>query len=171
MKRFLIHFLGGFLALLCAIGLHACGGTETGNPARNPADGSGNPHANPAITLVDGICRKLTSCLDALNESECLLPISASTTLAKEFGVEGDHPFIDVLFGAEGTDLPVNTEALTLCVTSINDLRCDDETIQAIRFQDGTVENLDQMIPDEGCPEVFSGPSRQVTLHPREDLP
>jgi len=163
MKRSFIHDLCVALivsvlaapVVFCAAG---CGGTETGNPGANPTDQTPHMLDNPAIDLMDTICGKLTSCLDGLDESTCRSSVSASTELGAGFGAgPEDYPsFIDVIAAADAQTLRVDTEQLGLCTAAIGDLRCDSEEILAVEIQGSVVANLEQMVPENGCPYVFS---------------
>jgi hypothetical protein len=163
MKRSFIHDLRVALVvsvlaapLLCCIA--GCGGTETGNPGSNPADQIPHMLDNPAIGLMDSICGKLTSCLEGLDESTCRSSVSASTELGTRFGAgPEDYPsFIDVIAAADAQTLRVDTAQLGRCTAAIGDLRCDGEEILAVEIQGSVVANLEQMIPENGCPYVFS---------------
>jgi len=158
MKRSLIPFASGLLLLIAATALPYCGGTETGNPALRPPDGT--PSENPAIALMEATCGKLASCRADISDSACRSAISASTTLPVELGLEDqDYPaFIDVLVGLENGELAVNPEGLSTCIDSIRALDCSDGRIQGVRVDpDGTLSNLEQVIPEEGCSQVFPG--------------
>jgi hypothetical protein len=135
-----------------------CGGTETGNPGPFPQTQGPAVINNPAIVLMDVICGKLTSCLEGLDESICRSSISASETLGASFGAgPGDYPsFIDVIAAVDQGTLRADTEQLGLCTSSIEELGCDSEEILAVEVQDSVVANLEQMVPENGCPNLFS---------------
>jgi len=148
MKRVLIPFLFGLFVFPGAMFLAGCGGTETGNPARHPQD--------PALALMDAICEKLTECFEDLALSDCRSAIAASTTLAGAFGLHdsGFPTYLDLV--VETGSLRADHGALDQCLDSIEALACEDPAIQAIQIVDGSIANLEQMIPTEGCPDVFS---------------
>jgi len=159
MKRSFFPIASGFLLLIAAAALTCCGGTETGNPALRPPDGT-PPSENPAIALMEATCGKLASCRADISDSACRSAISASTTLATELGLEdqGYPAFIDVLIGLENGELAVNAEGLRACIDSIRAFDCSDSPILEVRVDpDGTVSNLEQVIPEEGCSQVFPG--------------
>jgi len=144
-------------AALCAV--PGCGGTETGNPGPAPIDGGPLfPADNPAIGLMSALCGKLTSCLEGLDESGCRTSVGVSRTLGERFGAaEDQYPtFIDVIAAAEAEALRTDGAQFELCTAAIAGLPCDSEEIQAVQFQDSELTNLEQMVPDEGCPNVFS---------------
>jgi hypothetical protein len=163
MKRSFIHdlcavFLVSVLAAPCLFCVPGCGGTETGNPGPLEQTHSPNAYNNPALVLMDTICGKLASCLDGLDESTCRSSISASNTLGASFGAgPGEYPsFIDVIAAVDQGTLRVNTAQLGLCTSSLDELRCDSEEVLAVEIQNSVLANLEQMVPVNGCPNVFS---------------
>ena len=146
-------------------------GTETGNPARDP--GYQTPlDSSAAVALMDALCGKLTECLHDLSLTACRSEVAASTTLAPVFGVEAPPvlSYLDVLLEADS--FRADPDALSRCLASIGALACDDPAVEAVRFVDGSIENLEQVVPGEGCPEVFSPVDPNANLSClQEDLP
>lgn len=159
MTRSPVGFWLCLLGLLSAIGLAACGGTETGNPSGH-GSGSGG-QKNPAITLVEEICEKLTSCFggDDFTKEECEQAIADSEMLGAAFGIVEKPPpgFAEVIDKVENNELTANEEAVEECVDAIGSLGCDDPTVQAADFEEGFA-NVEEMIPETACSQVFSGP-------------
>lgn len=171
MKRALLRSLFGTFFLLGLLLPPGCG-TETGNPARDPAYETLPPHSSAAVALMDALCGKLTECLHDLSLTACRSEVAASTTLAPVFGVEAPPvlSYLDVLLEADS--FRADPDALSRCLASIGALACDDPAVEAVRFVDGSIENLEQVVPGEGCPEVFSPVDPNANLSClQEDLP
>jgi len=153
MKRVPVRSWSGLFVLTAGLLLAGCGGTETGNPAGYPDA----PYVHYASELVDSMCVKLTECFDQLSLSDCRSQVEADPALPVLFGVQSLIPLtlVDLLF--EPDLLQADPGALNQCLSSIENLDCRDPGIEAVRFTNGSMENLERMIPDEGCPEVFSG--------------
>ncbi len=151
--------------------------TETGNPAIPEETGNSTPEdteqitdgamlSNPASILVDLICSKLTECHDDLSEMECIDEILESETIGTAFGIEeGMFDYYQEVIDSLDMDdnenewesvLDVDWEAHSLCLEAIYDLSCEDPAVQAVDVE--TFENIEDMIPDEHCPEVLSVP-------------
>jgi hypothetical protein len=149
---FLWLFLG-------AIGLAGCGGTETGNPS-GPGGGAGGQ--NPAITLAEEICARLTSCFGEekdFAEEDCVEAIAESETLGPAFGLDEEPPpgFGEVIDKVENSELPANDEAVAECLDAIDSLECEDPAVQAVDIEQG-FENVEDMLSDASCLQVFSMP-------------
>jgi hypothetical protein len=144
--------------VLSTIGLVGCGGTETGNPSGPPGGGD----KNAAITLVNEICDKLTSCFGAEEEftaEDCQEAVVNSDTLGASFGIE-EEPlpgFEQVVDRVESSELSADEEALAACVEAIQSLACEDPGLLAVDVEQG-FWNVEEMIPEGFCSQVFSGP-------------
>lgn len=161
MKRSLLRVLLCLAGLLVAVGLAGCGGTETGNPSSGPGSGGGG-EKNAAITLVEAVCDKLTVCLGqdkGFTEEDCEEAIAASETLGPAFGVEEEPPpgFGLVIDKVESSELSADEEAVAECVAAIGLLECGDPAVQAVDVEQDFA-NIEQMIPEASCAEVFSAP-------------
>ncbi len=170
MKRVPLRSFFGTCFLLGMLLPAGCG-TETGNPGRDP-EYQPPLHSSAAVALMDALCGKLTECLHDLSLTECRSAVAASTTLAPVFGVEAPPvlSYLDVLLEADS--FRADPDALNRCLASIGALTCDDPAVEAVRFVDGSIANLDQMVPGEGCPEVFSPVDPNANLSClQEDLP
>ena len=145
--------------LLSAIGLAGCGGTETGNPS-GPGSGAGDP--NPAMTLVEEVCARLTFCFgdeENFTEEDCVQAITESETLGPAFGVDEEPPpgYGQVIDKVEKSELSVDEEAVDECVRAIDSLECENPVVQAVDIEEGFA-NVEEMIPEASCSQIFSAP-------------
>lgn len=136
------------LGLLSTMGLAGCGGTETGNPA-----------GNPALMLAEAICETLTSCFGEENDftkEDCMQAIAESDTLGPAFGVEDEPPsgFGEVIDKVESRELSADDEAVAECVDAIDSLECEDPVVQAVDIEGGFA-NVEGMIPEASCSQIF----------------
>ena len=159
MTRSPVGVLLCILGLLSTIGLAGCGGTETGNPS-GPGGGSGGQ--NPAITLAEEICARLTFCFGeekAFSEEDCIQAIAESETLGPAFGVDEEPPpgFGEVIDKVENSELSANDEAVAECLDAIGSLECEDPEVQAVDIEEGFA-NIEEMILEPSCSEIFSVP-------------
>ena len=144
--------------VLSTIGLVECGGTETGNPSGPPGGGD----KNAAITLVNEICDKLTSCFGAeegFTAEDCQGAVGDSDTLGAAFGIE-EEPlpgFEQVVGRVESNELSADEEALAACVEAIQALECEDPNVLAVDVEQ-EFRNVEEMIPEGSCSQVFSAP-------------
>ena len=108
---------------------------------------------------MEAICTKLTSCMDLLT-NDCRVAVIESSTLVQEFGASTElYPsFADLLLAVDRGDFEMNMEALNLCISSVEALTCDNVGLQAVVIDENGTQNLEQMIPDAGCPLVFGAP-------------
>lgn len=142
------------LVLLSTIGLAGCGGTETGNPS-GPGGGQ-----NPAISLAEEICARLTFCFGEekdFAEEDCVEAITESDTLGSAFGVEDEPPpgFGEVIDKVENRELSADEEAVAECLNAIDSLECEDPAVQAVEIEEGFA-NVEDMIPEASCSQIFS---------------
>jgi hypothetical protein len=153
MTRSPVVFLVLLFGILGAAALTGCGGTETGNPS--------GPQPNSALVLVQEICGVLTTCFgseDGFTEDDCEGALSDSDTLGAAFGVEEEPApaYAEVIERVDNSDLLADEEALDGCVDAIRSLTCDDPGVQAVDIEGGFL-NVEDMIPEASCSEVFSG--------------
>ncbi|MEW6441618.1 MAG: hypothetical protein AB1640_11850 [bacterium] len=158
MKRPFLHRVCSLLILLAFLRLAGCGGTETGNPGPSKPGQDSEPSENAAVSLMDAICDRLTSCLEGVTETECRTSISVSTTLGAAFGVPSQDfaAYIDIVAAVDEGMLGADPGELSLCLSSLREVSCDDERLQAVEVAEPFIVNIEQMIPDQGCPAVFS---------------
>jgi hypothetical protein len=158
MKRLFLPISVILLFLHTPLGPAGCGGTETGNPGQ-PGDAFTPGIHNPALLVMEAICTKLTSCMDLLT-NDCRVAVIESSTLVQEFGAftEQYPSFADLLLAVDRGDFEMNMEALNLCISSVEALTCDNVALQAVVIDENGTQNLEQMIPDAGCPLVFGAP-------------
>ncbi len=160
MKWSALHLALVLGMLLGAIGFTGCGGTETGNPAHQEGPMSpGIGLQNPAVALLDIICKKVASCLPGIDEASCRLQAASSPTLGERFGADpGQFPtYIDVIAEVQLKTLLTDFDELEACVRLLSELRCDDEYMSVLEVSDdGTIGNLQEMIPTGQCQLVFS---------------
>lgn len=154
MTRSPLGLLLCILVLLSTIGLAGCGGTETGNPS-GPGEGQ-----NPAITLAEEICSRLTFCFGEeknFAEEDCVEAIAESDTLGSAFGLDEEPPpgFGEVIDKVENRELSADDEAVAECLNAIGSLECDDPGVQAVEIEEGFV-NVEDMIPEASCSQIFS---------------
>jgi len=160
MKRSLVGVLFRLLGLLITIGLAGCGGTETGNPA---GSGGGGPRdGNPAVEIGGVVCDKLTECFgeqEGFTKEYCVWALAVSETLGAALGVDEEPPpeYGQVIVKVENSGLSADEEAVARCVNAIGSLECDDPAVQAVDIEQGFT-NIEQMIPEASCSEVFSVP-------------
>jgi hypothetical protein len=111
---------------------------------------------------VNEICDKLTSCFGAekgFTEQDCQGAVGASDSLSAAFGIE-EEPlpgFGQVVDKVENSELTADEEALLACVDAIQALECEDPAVVAVDVEQG-FWNVEEMIPEESCSQVFSGP-------------
>jgi len=158
MKRLFLPISVILLFLHTPLGPAGCGGTETGNPGQ-PGDAFTPGIHNPALLVMEAICTKLTSCMDLLT-NDCRVAVIESSTLVQEFGSSTEEypTYLDLLLAVDRGELDADLEALNLCVSTLEDLACDSEAVQSVVIDESGSENLEQMIPDAGCPLVFGAP-------------
>ena len=161
MKRLFLPILLILLFLIAPLGPAGCGGTETGNPGQ-PGDAFTPGIHNPALLVMEAICTKLTSCMDLLT-NDCRVAVIESSTLVQEFGASTEQypAYLDLLLAVDRGDFKMNMEALNLlnlCISSVEALTCDNVALQAVVIDENGTQNLEQMIPDAGCPLVFGAP-------------
>ena len=162
MKKALPYIFCILLWVLSAPFLLSCDrdATETGNPTPEDTEHiTDGVIYNPSSALVDLICGKLTECNDDLSEMACIDAILESETIGTEFGAEEGmfdsyQEIIDIFDEEEWEELDVDWEALDQCLWAFYYLSCEDPAVQAVDAE--TFENIEDMIPDEHCPEVFS---------------
>jgi hypothetical protein len=109
---------------------------------------------------MEAICGKLEECGEFPPEFDCRVDLLESETLGPEFGAgEEAYPvYVDLLVAADRGDLDIDRNALDLCISSIQALGCDDQAVQDVIIDETGIQNLEQMIPDTGCPSVFGPP-------------
>jgi hypothetical protein len=154
MTRSPLGLLLCILVFLSTIGLAGCGGTETGNPS---GPGAGQ---NPAITLAEEICARLTFCFGeerGFAEQDCVEAIAESDTLGSAFGLDEEPPpgFGEVIDKVENRELSADDEAVAECLNAIDSLECDDPAVQAVDIEEG-FDNVEAMIPEASCSQIFS---------------
>jgi hypothetical protein len=159
MKRSPAGVLFCLLGLLIAVVSAGCGGTETGNPV---GTGGAGGRTNPAIDLGEEICAILTFCLGEkkdFTEEDCEWAIADSETLGSALGVLDEPPpgYGEVIDKVENSELTANEEAVAECLEAIRSLECDDEEVLAVNTDEGFT-NVEEMVPEEFCSEVFSVP-------------
>lgn len=159
MKRLFLPILLILLFLIAPLGPAGCGGTETGNPGQ-PGDSLTPGIHNPALLVMEAICTKLTSCMELTPTNDCRVAVMESATLVQEFGfATEEYPtYLDLLLAVDRGELDADLEALNLCVSTLEALACDSEAVQSVVIDETGSENLEQMIPDAGCPLVFGAP-------------
>ncbi len=160
MTRFPAGVLCCLLWLLIAIGSAGCGGTETGNPT-GPGGGAGGSN-NPAIDVGEEICATLTSCFgeeEGFTEEDCEWAIADSDTLGPALGVTDEPPpgYGEVIDKVENSELSASDEAVAECLAAIRSLECDDEEVLAVNTDEGFT-NIEEMIPEGSCSQIFSMP-------------
>jgi hypothetical protein len=150
------------LGLLISIGWAGCGGTETGNPTGPPSPIDGGGGRNPAVELGEAICDKLTDCFGQerdFTKEYCTWTLAVNETLGPALGVEEEPPpgYGEVIEKVENDELSADEEAKDECLSAIESLDCDGEAVQAVNIEEGFT-NVEEMIPEEVCAQVFSLP-------------
>ena len=148
---------------ICLTGSSGCGddssrATETGNPVESESV-STPPYffGFPASILADALCFKLNECFPDLAEDTCKSRIAESETIGVAFGIEEGmfESFQEAIEASEEGELPFDDVALDQCVKDITALECNDESVTS--FDNTDFLNLENLIPAENCPYVFSG--------------
>lgn len=156
MTRFPVVVFLCLLGLLSTMGPGGCGGTETGNPA-GPGGGGDR---NPAISLAEAICETLVFCFGVeaeFTKDDCTQAIADSETLGAAFGIQ-EEPLPDyaqVIEKFEKSEWRADEEAVEACADAIRGLECD-PAVLAVEVESG-FGNVEDMIPEEACSQVFSG--------------
>ena len=152
------------LVLICTVFLYGnCGTTGSDDHHTTPividASAQDPANSNPVNFLHHSLCEGLTACREGLTEDGCREKALASTTLAMEFGVpegmfESYQEVVDLLSGGEWEGvLDGNEDSFLLCLSSLENISCDDPAVQALDID--TFEGIENTVPDEYCPEVF----------------